>query len=106
MDIKVLQTKIHYGMLIYQYSTTNKGRTHAMEGMRPNTKGKNIRTCDELVIDTCEMTVSVNGQNMMKFVSNDSEFFSLLPGDNEIIYTDGVTTRKVSIDILWKDRWV
>jgi hypothetical protein len=52
------------------------------------------------------MTVSVNGQNMMKFVSDDSEFFSLLPGDNEIIYTDGVTTRKVSIDILWKDRWV
>ncbi len=107
-----IQTKIRYGIAnISDIQLQTKGE-HALAGEElinlTDKDGKTLvlKPGDELVIDTCEMTVSVNGQNMMKFVSNDSEFFSLLPGDNEIIYTDGVTTRKVSIDILWKDKWV
>lgn len=107
LDSKVSPTKIHYGVLdISNIQLQTKGEpTLAGEELIRLTELV-LKPGDELVIDTCEMTVSVNGQNMMKFVSNDSEFFSLLPGDNEIIYTDGVATRKVSIDILWKDRWV
>ena len=65
-----------------------------------------LKPGDELVIDTCEMTVTVNGINAMKYVSDDSDFFNLRTGDNQIVYTDGVSSRKISIDILWKDRWV
>lgn len=107
LDSKISPTKIHYGIAnISDIQLQTKGE-HTLAGEeRISLPGLVLKPGDELVIDTCEMTVSVNGQNMMKFVSDDSEFFSLLPGDNEIIYTDGVTTRKVSIDILWKDRWV
>lgn len=65
-----------------------------------------LRPGDELVIDTCEMTVTVNGINQMRYTSQDSDFFNLLRGNNEIVYTDGSSSRRVSIDILWKDRWV
>ena len=107
MGSKGTQTKICYGVAnISDIQLQTKGE-HILAGEETiKLSGLVLKPGDELVIDTCEMTVSVNGQNMMKFVSNDSEFFSLLPGDNEIIYTDGVTTRKVSIDILWKDRWL
>ena len=107
MCSKGIQTKIHYGIAnISDIQLQTKGE-HTLAGEELiSLPGLVLKPGDELVIDTCEMTVSVNGQNMMKFVSDDSEFFSLLPGDNELIYTDGVTTRKVSIDILWKDRWV
>lgn len=107
LDSKSSPTKIYYGIAnISDIQLQTKGE-HTLSGEELiKLPGLILKPGDELVIDTCEMTVSVNGQNMMKFVSNDSEFFSLLPGDNEIIYTDGVTTRKVSIDILWKDRWV
>lgn len=107
LDSKASPTKIYYGIAnISDIQLQTKGE-HILAGEELiSLPGLILKPGDELVIDTCEMTVSVNGQNMMKFVSDDSEFFSLLPGDNEIIYTDGVTTRKVSIDILWKDRWV
>lgn len=107
LDNKASPTKIYYGMLdISNIELQTKGE-HILAGEETiKLSGLILKPGDELVIDTGEMTVSVNGENMMKFVSNDSEFFNLLPGDNEIIYTDGVTTRNVSIDILWKDRWV
>ena len=107
MNSKSTQTKIHYGIAnISDIQLQTKGE-HTLAGEELiSLAGLVLKPGDELVIDTCEMTVSVNGQNMMKFVSNDSEFFSLLPGDNELIYTDGVSSRKISIDILWKDRWV
>lgn len=107
LDSKGSPTKIYYGVLDISNIQLQTKCEHTLAGEESiKLSGLILKPGDELVIDTCEMTVSVNGQNMMKFVSDDSEFFSLLPGDNEIIYTDGVTTRKVSIDILWKDRWV
>ena len=107
IDSKATQTKIYYGIANISDIQLQTKSEHTLAGEETiKLFGLILKPGDELVIDTCEMTVSVNGQNMMKFVSNDSEFFSLLPGDNEIVYTDGVTTRNVSIDILWKDRWV
>lgn len=69
-------------------------------------KGLELKPGDELVINTCEMTVTINGQNAMEFVSADAEFFSLLKGINEIIYSDASKSRKISLDILWKDWWI
>jgi len=65
-----------------------------------------LRPGDELIINTCDMTVTLNGQNAMEYFSDDSEFFNLLNGINTIIYNDGNDERDVSFDIIWKDRWL
>lgn len=65
-----------------------------------------LEPSDELLIDTCNMTVTVNGVNGMKYFSDNSRFFLLNQGINDIIYTDASNKRTVEIDVLWKDRWL
>jgi len=65
-----------------------------------------LKPGDELVINTCDMTVTLNGQNAMEFFSNESEFFTLLNGINTLVYSDSNSNRKISFDIIWKDRWL
>ena len=65
-----------------------------------------LRPGDELIINTCDMTVTINGQNAMEFFSNESEFFTLLNGINTLVYSDSNSNRKISFDIIWKDRWL
>jgi len=66
-----------------------------------------IRQGDELVIDTDSMTVTLNGQSVMRFLSRDSEFFLLNPSDNEITYeAAGGNNSEAEIRILWKDAWL
>jgi len=60
----------------------------------------------ELIIDTGQMTVTLNGLDVTRYVSRESEFFKLRPGDNIILYEDGVPNRNISYDILWKDLWL
>jgi len=61
---------------------------------------------DELIIDMENMTITLNGQNAMRYLSRDSEFFRLNPGNNEITYHSTVTAGRVDLRILWKDAWV
>lgn len=61
---------------------------------------------DELVINTCDMTVTINGQNAMEYFSGDSDFFALLNGLNILEYRDGSNERDISLDIIWKDKWL
>lgn len=65
-----------------------------------------MKTGDELVINTDEMTVTLNGQNVIKYLSRDSEFFLFNPHENDIIYKSGNTSDKVDIKILWKDAYL
>ena len=66
----------------------------------------NLKPGDELIINTCDMTVTINGQNAMEYFSNDSEFFTLLNGINTLIYNDSNGNRSISFDVIWKDRWL
>ena len=61
---------------------------------------------DELVINTCDLTVTLNGLNAMEYFAADSEFITLLNGKNIIEYNDESGTRSISFDIIWKDRWL
>jgi hypothetical protein len=61
---------------------------------------------DELIINTQDMTITLNGQNGTEYFSADSEFFTLLSGENTIIYSDGEASRKINLDVIWKDRWL
>lgn len=69
-------------------------------------EGLTLKPGDELVINTCDMTVTLNGQNAMQYFSNDSDFFTLLSGLNTIEYNDGSANRDIAFDIIWKDRWL
>ncbi len=65
-----------------------------------------LRTGDELIINTDEMTVTLNGQNVVQYLSRDSEFFLFNPHENDIIYTSANPNDKVDIKILWKDAYL
>jgi len=65
-----------------------------------------LRPGDELVINTCDLTVTLNGQNAMEYFAADSEFITLLNGENTIEYNDESGAREISFDIIWKDRWL
>jgi len=60
----------------------------------------------ELIIDTGAMTVTLNGVDVTRYFSPESEFFKLRPGDNLIVYEDGAVNRNIDYKILWKDLWL
>jgi hypothetical protein len=60
----------------------------------------------DLEIDTEQMTISLSGEDVTRYFGADSEFFKLKPGENTIIYVDGVQSRNISYKLLWKDLWL
>lgn len=66
-------------------------------------EGVNMSPGDELVIDTEHMTVTLNGENVIDRVKDESIFFKLKEGANDIIVEGGTMA---DIRILWKDRWL
>lgn len=66
-------------------------------------EGVNMVAGDELIIDTEHMTVTLNGANIIDRVSDESAFFKLQPGVNDITVEGGTTA---DVKILWKDRWL
>jgi hypothetical protein len=51
------------------------------------------------------MTVTMNGQNIMRFVDRESEFFEFNPGNNEVTFETTTANGRVDMRVLWKDRW-
>ncbi|MCL2215762.1 MAG: phage tail family protein [Defluviitaleaceae bacterium] len=60
----------------------------------------------ELVIDTDNMTITMDGQNVMRFLSRDSEFFLLNPSENELTFTSGNINDRADMRVLWRDAWL
>ena len=65
----------------------------------------NLHVGDEVIINTDDMTVTVNGQNAVSFLSNDSDFFKLKPGEN-FVSISGSAGAVADAYIIWKDRWL
>lgn len=61
---------------------------------------------DELIINTTDMTITLNGENATEYFSSDSEFFDLISGENIIVYNDSSESRQASLNITWKNRWL
>ena len=68
--------------------------------------GLNIPVGGEIIIDTENMTITLNGQNVMRHLSRDSEFFLLNPARNELVYTTANQNDRADIRVLWRDAWV
>ena len=79
------------------------GQTSTYGSVTMVIEGVNMVAGDELIIDTEHMTVTLNGANIIDRVSDDSAFFKLQPGENDIIVEGGTTA---DVKILWKDRWL
>ena len=59
----------------------------------------------EIEINLCDLTATVDGENAIHLLSNDGDFFELMPGLNDIeIQTNAGTYYQV--DTFWKDRWL
>lgn len=55
----------------------------------------------EIVIDTERQTVTLDNNNIVYALTDESRFFDLRPGDKLTISGDG----SVDVTVLWKDRW-
>lgn len=64
-----------------------------------------LRPGQEIIIDTCELTATIDGENAMHLLTPDGDFFDFLPGQNDIEVT-AVGGNGISIDTYWKDRWL
>lgn len=68
-------------------------------------KGLVLKPGQEVEIDMCNLTVTVNGENAMHLMSTDGDFFDFLIGDNDI-EIEAVGANGVQIDTYWKDKWL
>lgn len=67
--------------------------------------GVTLRPGEQLEIDTCALTATINGQNVMHLLSNDGDFFDFFPGANEI-EIEATGAGAVAVDTFWKDKWL
>lgn len=65
-----------------------------------------LKPGQKLVINTKEMTVTIDGENAIYLLDSDSDFFSLMPGENVITYVDGSDDRTALLRTIWKDVWL
>jgi len=59
---------------------------------------------DRIVIDGEKLKATLNGENALHMMQGD--FFDLITGRNELVYTDDRTGRTVRMRITFKDRFV
>lgn len=67
--------------------------------------GFTLRPGQEIIIDTCELTATIDGENAIHLLTPDGDFFDFLPGQNDIEVT-AIGGDNISIDTYWKDRWL
>ena len=65
-----------------------------------------LKPGQELIIDTENMTATIDGENAIHLLSDDSDFFFLAQGDNIVTYSDNGKSRTVNLKVMWKNRWV
>ena len=93
-------------VIVLAASMTEAFNTFRYEIISLTQPGFIFRPGDELMIDMDNMTVTLNGQNVMRFVDRESEFFLFNPGNNEVTYTSTTTAGRVDIRLLWKDAFL
>lgn len=67
--------------------------------------GITLRPGEQLEIDTCALTATINGRNVMHLLSHDGDFFDFFPGANEI-EIEATGAGSVAVDTFWKDKWL
>lgn len=64
-----------------------------------------LRPGEEMVINTCDLTATINGENAISSLTVGSDFFDFLSGDNDVIIS-GENSQGMTVDVYWKDRWL
>ena len=65
-----------------------------------------LKPGQELIIDTENMTATIDGENAIHLLGDDSDFFFLAQGDNIVTYSDRSGNRNINLKVMWKNRWV
>jgi hypothetical protein len=66
----------------------------------------NLSPGQTLIIDTDTLEVFINGQPNVTYITTDSTFFRLVPGDNSLYFRDGETSRTLQITAVWSNWWL
>lgn len=65
----------------------------------------NLKPGEEVEIDTCNLTVTKNGENALHLMSSDGDFFDFLIGENGVdIVAEGAGN--IQVDAYWRDKWL
>ena len=64
-----------------------------------------LRPGEEMVINTCDLTATINGENAISSLTVGSDFFDFLAGENDVIIS-GENSNGLTVDVYWKDRWL
>jgi|GEM_PF-6638900 len=65
-----------------------------------------LKKGDELVINIENKTITLNGQNAMRYLTRESDFFLFNPSENTIEFKNDTKGGETDIRILWKDAWL
>lgn len=65
-----------------------------------------LKPGQELIINTDDMTVTVDGENVIHLLSDDSVFFFLAQGEDIITYSDVNGSRSINFKVMYKNRWL
>ena len=62
-----------------------------------------LRAGQTLEIDLCDLTATIDGENAIHTISEGSDWFDLLPSENEVSISCNGT---IDVEMFWKDRWL
>lgn len=87
-------------------SNSRGTQVHFYELLTMIIQNLNMKSGDTVIIDSEHMVVSLNGVNVVDKITDESVFFDLKPGLNELSVSPINASASASIKVLWKDRWV
>ena len=66
----------------------------------------NLAPGQTLIIDTDTLESWIDDIPDVTHVTTESEFFHLIPGDNQLIFRDGESSRNLQVTAVWANRWL
>ena len=68
--------------------------------------GINILPGEEIIIDTDLLDVIINHVRDVHSVTDDSVFFELHPGENELEFNTNISGQNIKVTAVWQNRWL
>ncbi|MFC8008931.1 phage distal tail protein [Streptomyces cinereoruber] len=91
-----------YPVITITGKTTNPSITNLTTGERFHLTGYAVDSSAVTVIDMLNHTVTLNGGNAFGYVPTDSDWVSLIPGDNEFLFETDASSDVATADLEWR----
>lgn len=107
-----LDSKSNSGIKIYNFEKLNSDIEILSNAVGSNIgeefislENITLKPGQELIINTCDLTATVNGENAISNLGVGSDFFDFISGANEITIS-GTNSNGITVNVFWKDRWL